>query len=335
MWSAHFNGLPCTLREGLVSGGLDNAELLAMSFGPDEPDEAYERLANQIGYAEDDGGELIRGLVDLSRGRALRTPSRLAAVTDAEIEVWATKRRRIAAAEKASAVQLPARLTLVPPPGKAPPARWPTRAAKKLAAATTTAAKDSADSEERDRWLTEARALAILAEFPLVKRTLGTALEGALKPALAQGVRTSTLRKRVRDAKKLSQFMAANHGIAWPQRVEHVLDYVLTRAAEPCGPSVPLSIQSALYFFEKGGGVAKESMMATDPLLVNVIADLLRDLRANRPMSVPAPREPVSLVAAREAVVLDASQTPYKRAYAWWKNIQVWAAIMSAWICRR
>ena len=68
-------------------------------------------------------------------------------------------------------------------------------------------------------------------------------------------------------------------------------------------------------------------MIARDPLLENVLADLMRDLRANRPMVVPAPREPVALVAARERLVVDTEQTPYRRAYAWWKNLQVWSSL--------
>jgi hypothetical protein len=326
-WSGQWDALPCTLREGLQGAGFDGPDLFSLAFGENEGLEEYSALAQQVGYLEDDGGDLILGLVNACASRVRRAPSRVAAITDSEILVWASKRQKVADAERLAEVQLPIRRIVAPPPGRAPPARWPKRAERKLAAATTANAKDAVEAEERNRWLEAAQELAVAAGLPVVKRTLGTPFEHALRPALAQGVRTTTLRKRVRDARKLSAFMVQNFGEAWPQRIEHVLDYVLTRAAEPCGPSVPLSIQACLYFFEKGGGVAQADMMARDPLLENVLADLLRDLRSNRPMAVAAPREPVALVAARERLVLDTEQKPYRRAYAWWKNLQVWSSL--------
>jgi hypothetical protein len=35
----------------------------------------------------------------------------------------------------------------------------------------------------------------------------------------------------------------------------------------------------------------------------------------------------VALVAARERLVVDSAQKPYRRAYAWWKNLQVWSSL--------
>ena len=325
MWSSVFKSLPCTLRDGLVDNGLSDPEVLASAFGPDEGPEAFAKLASEVGYDGDNGGDLMVALVAASKSRTKRTPSRIAAVSDTEILVWSEKRARQETVVPAAAVEVMS--TMKPPTGKAPPSRWPTRLDKRLAAAATQPARETAEAEERHRWMNEAKEVAIKAGLPLVARTMGTSYEGALGHSLAQGVRVTTLRKRVRDARKMSNFMQQHHGCAWPLHVGHMLDYVFTRAGEPCGPSVPIAMQSALYFFEKGGGVATKDMISKDPLLTNVLLDLLRGLRSSRPMSLPAPREPLMLVAARERVIMDATQTNYKRAYSWWKNLQVWASL--------
>ena len=68
-------------------------------------------------------------------------------------------------------------------------------------------------------------------------------------------------------------------------------------------------------------------MLSRDPLFLNVLEDILRDLKEGKPLVVQAPREPVVLIAARELLILDEDQAIYRRAYAWWKNVQVWASL--------
>ena len=153
-WSSRWGALPCTLRDGLVATGLGNPDLFSLAFGAEEGEQEHGALAMQVGYEEDDGAELIGGLVEICTGRIRRAPTRIAAVSDAEITVWAMKRQKTEKAEVSAAVQIPARRSAAPPPGKAPPARWPKRAEKKLAAASTAVARESVEAEERSRRLT-------------------------------------------------------------------------------------------------------------------------------------------------------------------------------------
>ena len=87
MWPAQFHALPCTLREGLVAAGFNHIEDCSAAISPGEPNEAYQLLAEQVGYAEADGEELLRDLVSACSQKTGRTPARSAAVTDAEVVV--------------------------------------------------------------------------------------------------------------------------------------------------------------------------------------------------------------------------------------------------------
>ena len=133
--------LPCSLREGLESYGLSDPEVLASSFAVDEPMEAYDRLALQLGEESEGSGALLRDLVAACRRRSKRIPSRLAAVTDTEILVWTEKRAKTSPSVQPQAVM--GRTMMTPPAGKAPQARWPTKLEKRLAAATSAPAKET------------------------------------------------------------------------------------------------------------------------------------------------------------------------------------------------
>ena len=96
MWAELFSELPCTLREGMVAAGLNHVEVMSAAFDETEPLEAYGVLAVQLGYDNVDGATLLYELTEACRGRTRRTPGRLAEVSDADIEVWALKKRRLA-----------------------------------------------------------------------------------------------------------------------------------------------------------------------------------------------------------------------------------------------
>ena len=156
----------------------------------------------------------------------------------------------------------------------------------------------------------------VAAGLPLSQRPSCT--PEVLKKALGRGARLGTIRKRVRDLRPFLKSLATTLTLTWPTSAEHITEYMLLRASEPCGPSVLEAFQAALYFFERGGGVRPELMLSRDPLVLNILADLQAGLAVGRPKAVPAPREPVVLVASRERLVLDEDAPPYHRAYSWW-----------------
>ena len=83
---------------------------------------------------------------------------------------------------------------------------------------------------------------------------------GALRRLVA-GRRARTLRKRVRDWRKLCAWLSSAGLGFFPQGLGgalNVLGYLEERALEPCARTVPASILGALRFFEHCGGVRRQ-----------------------------------------------------------------------------
>ena len=87
-----------------------------------------------------------------------------------------------------------------------------------------------------------------------------------------------------------------------------MLEYMVSRASEPCGKTVLPGIQTTLFFFEKGGGVRQQDMLAKDPLVENLIEGLQEGILKGCPVAAAAPREPIMFSVIRERIVLDESR---------------------------
>ena len=71
----------------------------------------------------------------------------------------------------------------------------------------------------------------------------------------------------------------------------------------------------------------ESAMLAKDHLVLSLIDAFKKDLAVGGLAPVPAPREPIALTACREEYVLDPDRPLYRRAYAWWKNVQSWSTL--------
>ena len=324
-WANELTSLTPAALAGLTAVGLDEPDVLMMAFLTDDEDVEFDGAAEDLDPSGSLTGPDLRRLWDTSRKRRCTAPARLAQATLPDIDAW--WHRNMTAPPSDSVAILSAESRLAPPPGRAPQARWPTRLEKRLAGATTPTAREAVEEAEWKRWSLEAVKLARDAELPLTLRLVGSERESLLATALCRNLRSSTLRKRVRDLRPLVAFLQRGYGQNWPQSAEVLLDYIAARASEPCGSTVLTSLQAALYFFEKGGGVQTDRRLTADPLIVNTIEGMQRELGSSKQAVRSAPREPVFLTAVRERMVLNEGLPTYVRAYAWWKNIQVWASL--------
>ena len=324
-WASFLQKQDDTLRNALTEWGYDDHEVLACSFEATDEDEVFEQ---EVKVMRPDGALEAADLkAAWERASSLRrvTAGQIASATDADIVVWAEKKRRRITHEPDALLLAESRRA--PASGKAPCSRWPTRLKQRLAAAATPAARDLAEAEEWQRWAKRCEQIARKAQLPLVLRPEVATREDLVARALCRGVRAATLRKRVRDMEQFARYLEAACDRSWPSNPGDVIDYMTARAAEPCGKSVLASMQGALFFFEKGGGVAESVRLSRDPLVLNLLESFQKDLAKGLPPSVAAPREPIALTAAREAYITDTAQPEYKRAYAWWKSVQSWASL--------
>ena len=324
-WALEWSRLTDDEKEPLQVLGLDSPELMARAFAEDEPLESFTQTAAELWPDRSGGWALLHDLWSAAKGVRSTTPGRIAAMSEPDMEVASAKRQR--QSSKADEASCKAGQRMVPPPGKPPVARWPTRRQKKLAAAVSVPARELVEDEERARWVAEIVQVAKNARFPVVIRLEGTEHAHLLGRTLCRGLRTGTLRKRARDAKRLVSYMRTAHNTEWPTEGVEVMDYLVARASEPCGKSILPGIQTTLYFFEKSGGVQHQDMLSKDPVIENMIEGLQADIVKGQACPVAAPREPIMFTAVRERVVLDESRPLYHRAYAWWKNVQSWATL--------
>ena len=145
----------------------------------------------------------------------------------------------------------------------------------------------------------------------------------------AAGLRASTLRKRVRTWIQVRAWLGDVHGAVFPASIDMFLDYLKTRADEPCAKSVLQSAMAALAFMESAGRVPGHKALATQKALRNGLAELELGLAATTG-SAPArqaPRFPTQIIVALEEAVMCEAKPAYLRAYAWWTLVSVWAAL--------
>lgn len=164
------------------------------------------------------------------------------------------------------------------------------------------------------------------AKLPITAPTMSCREPEKVIAAALGGMRASTIRKRIREWRKVRAFALGVAGVPWPPHIGVVLDYMQERLDEPCARTVPSSILSALGFMEKAGGVALHDRMANQQTLKNMVNQGVMDLELNAPPTKKAPLMPLMLVGALELLVLDATQPVFARGLAWYKLLKVWTA---------
>ena len=142
------------------------------------------------------------------------------------------------------------------------------RFTKKLA--NQDVSRQSIEEQELRRWRSELADLLRESKAPIFLQTQQTAKPDEILMACIGNARASTIRKRVREWKKLRAFALGACGQAWPTKIEIVLDYLHERVGEPCARSVPEAILASLVFMEKAGCVASADKLSILPILKNL-----------------------------------------------------------------
>ena len=327
-WARTLSSLSEGIRRGLSRTGFDDVELMALAFTEGDTLAEFFEVEKELFPGEADEGRILQFLWSEARGRKRLTPLRLAAVSDAEIDVWAAKRLKKTQAEADSILASEGRF--MPGPGKAPGSKWPTKLRRKLAAAGSAVVKDAAEREEVQRWGKEIYDFAVEAGLPIATSMSDPEQETLAIKIVTRGLRVGTLRARGRELRKIRSFLLRSFSTPWPRTMSDLMAYITARASEPCGPSVLANVQGAVYFLERGSGVHPDEMVSKDPLIEGAIAALSQDLAKGRITGRTAPRQPVIFMVYLEATIMDTTERLYVRGYAWWKAVQSWATLRFA-----
>ena len=203
---------------------------------------------------------------------------------------------------------------------------WPTRAAKKLADSELGLTRAAIEKAELERWRGQLVELLLESNVPMTQQAKMASNPSAAIAASLGSMRASTIRKRVREWKKLRAFSLGLSGSPWPAHVGVILDYLQDRLAEPCGHTVPSAILEALAFMERTGGYGAGERLADLQLLKNYVNQATHDLEIGAAPTKKAPLIPLMLVGALELLVVDESAPLFARGYAFNKLLKLWTA---------
>ena len=146
---------------------------------------------------------------------------------------------------------------------------------------------------------------------------------------LCGGRRSSTLKSRVREARKLQGWLMSICGKPWLTSPGVLMDYIMERSLEPCAPSIPNSIIACVDCIESIGGVPEVDRHSRNTMVMAVVKDITMQLKGLGPRKEKqkAPPTMLATMISLEALVVDTSAEKYPRIYAWSRLIRVWAAL--------
>ena len=163
----------------------------------------------------------------------------------------------------------------------------------------------------------------------MVKQALLSSAPEAVIIAAVGCPRASTIRKRMREWRKICAYSMSVCGSPWPDHVGVLLDFILERVEEPCGHTVPESILATPAFMQKAGGVASGERLADNQALKNVVNPATHDLRFVAPPTRKAPLVPIMLIGSLELLVADDNAPIYARGLAFYKLLKICASCRS------
>ena len=202
---------------------------------------------------------------------------------------------------------------------------WSARQRGQSECVQTQQSRADLEATELKRWRASLAELVIEADLPVSHHAQLTSNPEAIIAASLGSMCATTIRKRVREWRKVRNFSLQLCGHAWPTHVGVVLDYLHERMEEPCARTVPEAVLAALAFMEKAGSVAAADRLASMPVR-NFVNQATQDLEVGAPPKKSAPLLPVVLIGSLELLVMCNSEPLYARALAWYKLLKLWTA---------
>ena len=327
--------LPPGVWEGLVGAGFGDPRLF-VTLGDDTDEELetlYAGLADKALEPEEisSGVSLLRKAIE--QAKVIATQSHKQSWSLTEIERAGVVEERILIQDEKHEILELKRMAKAPDVPKSL-GRWPTQRSKLLAEAGDTAhLREEVEEKERARWATKLFELLKEGEFPCIEAIWTQGITPGPKDLVrrfAKGLRASTLRGRVRTARRLSTWFVTVAGKSWPGSSEELGSYLKDRADEPCGRTVFKAIIDMVEFVETVGGVSDSDKTSSPPSISSLVKELQREvsLGLHKPKKKAKPIL-MALLGGWERFVVDNNQPRYPRAYAWLKAVMTWASLRS------
>ena len=204
--------------------------------------------------------------------------------------------------------------------------RWTNRRTKALALAGSEGARAKVEADELGRWRSQLVQILKDCQFPVCSQALFAADPDKVLQATAGTVRASTLRARIREWSKFSIWVLAVEARLYPSNIGLLLDYIEERREEPCSRTRLRAILSAVSFVERAGGVPKNVMLSSQPLVLSLVNVRTAELEVGAPPTRQAVPFPLILIISLELAVGDNSLPRYLRALAWCRLLKLWTS---------
>ena len=172
---------------------------------------------------------------------------------------------------------------------------WSARQRGQSECVQTQQSRADLEATELKRWRASLAELVIEADLPVSHHAQLTSNPEAIIAASLGSMCATTIRKRVREWRKVRNFSLQLCGHAWPTHVGVVLDYLHERMEELCARTVPEAVLAALAFMENAGSVAAADRLASMPVR-NFVNQATQDLEVGAPPKKSAPLLPVILI---------------------------------------
>ena len=291
-------------------------------------DESDDELASWLvafGYDADDLPELRRLIIG-SGAAAARDRRTFANASDSSLYFeHCLKGAAVEAAASSSRALVAAKVV---PVGTALYVHWPSRIKRSLGKVAGDAAlRQKLEVQERSKWSARLSAILVAAALPATRDSTGRMCELSELKRTCKGRRASTLKSHVRYCEGFIAWLSLATGLLWPSSAMDLVRYLETRAEEPCGRTVPGTIQRSLVFVEAAGEVALGERIATHPAVLNLLEELSTSLGSAVRSKRRACQVPVSMAIHWENTVCDVAVEIFVRGYAWFKLVKLWTGM--------
>ena len=183
--------------------------------------------------------------------------------------------------------------------------------------------RKDAEEAERARWIEILATLLRGTPTPIGSMLLDNPGTAQL---LGAGRRATTLRSRVRLARRYLAWLSVSFEVTFPTRLDHMVDYLKARASEPCTRGTLKNTHRSFTFLEETAGTVKNENVTESAVYKLIYSELLSQAAPGR-QTKQAPRLLVSMVSALELLVTNEKELPYIRLYGWWTLLQCWATL--------
>ncbi len=319
--------LSAGLRDALERHRALRPQVLARMFGEQEIEDGaalnYLETISPGTPAEtvDEWHVELLELMAVARSVARRTRDEVAHMDVTEITIRAAKAHRQDAREeherKFQAADLAAVRARVPP-------RLPKHQG---AAAARAAAAHEGDPRGRANAEAEYRSKAVEDLVQLLQAAQGGDA-GRLRLAAA-GRRGKTLRKRVNGWRAYQRWLLAAGRPLLGDDLNDMVDYLGSRAAEPCGRTVLDEVVSVYRFLDDVMGRTGDERRSASPHILHALKEyrLQVALASEDKGRGQALRPPLLLIKMLEEFVVDEGRPRYDRALSWWLLLSAWGVL--------